>query len=409
MASRVSGVRVLLVGSGGREHALAWKLAASAELEELHAAPGNPGIATHATCHDVDVDDVGGVVSLARHVRPELVVVGPEAPLVAGLADRLRQGGFPVFGPSRDAARIEGSKRFAKDVMSAAGVPIAATLAEPRAPAVVKEDGLAAGKGVRVCHTAEELDDALAAAGPDAFAEELLEGEEVSLFALVAGTDVVPLAPARDYKRVGDGDTGPNTGGMGAVSPAPGISDDEAAELVDLVHRPVAVELARRGTPFTGLLYAGLMLTPDGPKVLEFNCRFGDPETQALLPRIDGDLLSALAAAADGELAGVSLPVSPRAAVCVVVAAGDYPASGDHGTPISGVAEAESSGALVFHSGTAVEDDRLVTNGGRIIAVTAAGDSVDDARTRAYAAAERIEFRGCRYRHDIARQAVTVG
>jgi phosphoribosylamine--glycine ligase len=382
---------VLLVGDGGREHALAWKLAQSSALSELHAAPGNPGIAQHATCHPAD-----DLPALAHSLGVDLVVVGPEAPLVAGLADELRTAGIDVFGPGREAARIEGSKRFAKEVMDRAGVPTARLLDEPRAPAVVKEDGLAAGKGVHVCRTDAELRAALAAAGPDALVEELLDGEELSVFALVAGEQVQPLASARDYKRVGDGDTGPNTGGMGAFSPVPGVPDIE--ELVDVVHRPVAAELAARGTPFTGLLYAGLMLTPEGPRVLEFNCRFGDPETQAVLPRLDGDLLTALAATARGELVA-GLEARDEAAVTVYLAAGGYPAQGDSGTPIEGIDEA---GALVFHGGTAERDGRLVTAGGRILAVTGLGPTVETARERAYEGAGHIGFAGCKYRSDIA-------
>jgi phosphoribosylamine---glycine ligase len=402
-------VRVLLVGSGGREHALAWKVAQSPSLAELHAAPGNPGIASFGPCHAVRADDVPGLVLLARRLRPDLVVVGPEAPLVDGLADELRAEGAAVFGPGRDAARIEGSKRFAKDVMHAARVPTARLLDEPRAPAVLKEDGLAAGKGVQVCRSADELARALASAGSDAFVEELLDGEELSVFALVAGAEVLPLAPARDYKRVGDGDTGPNTGGMGAFSPVPGIDRAEVEELVDAIHRPVAAELARRGTPFTGLLYAGLMLTSDGPRVLEFNCRFGDPETQVLVPRLDGDLLAALAATANGSLKGVRLHATGRSAVTVVLASGDYPArSDDRGSPIEGVAAAQATGAIVFHAGTADERGRLVTNGGRILNVTATGEALEEARDRAYAAAERIRFAGCRYRRDIALEAAGV-
>jgi phosphoribosylamine--glycine ligase len=401
-------VRVLLVGSGGREHALAWKIAQSGSLGELHAAPGNPGIAGLGACHDVRADDLPGLVALSRRLRPDLVVVGPEAPLVAGLADELRAGGVAVFGPSRGAARIEGSKRFAKDVMRAAGVAIARLLDEPRAPAVVKEDGLAAGKGVHVCRTDDELARALASAGPDALVEELLDGEELSVFALVAGTAVLPLAPARDYKRARDGDAGPNTGGMGAFSPVPGVEPGEVEELVGAIHRPVAAELARRGTPFTGLLYAGLMLTADGPRVLEFNCRFGDPETQALVPRLDGDLLAALAATANGTLDGVDLQAADTASVTIVLAGGEYPERGDEGAPIDGITEAQATGALVFHAGTADERGRLVTNGGRILSVTAVAEGLEEARDRAYAAAERIRFAGCRYRHDIALEAVGV-
>ena len=387
------------MGSGGREHALAWKLAQSPLLSELHAAPGNPGIETLGSCHDAAAGDVPALV---RRLRPDLVVIGPEAPLVAGLADELRAAGTAVFGPGRAAARIEGSKRFAKDVMQAAGVPMARTLDEPRAPAVVKEDGLAAGKGVHVCHTDQELATALATTSSGAFVEELIAGDELSVFALVAGREVVPLAPARDHKRVGEGETGPNTGGMGAFSPVPGVGTDDVADLVDLVHRPVAAELARRGTPFTGLLYAGLMLTTEGPRVLEFNCRFGDPETQALLPRLDGDLLAGLAAAVGGDLAGVRLEAAEHAAVTVVLAAGTYPQQGSSGVLIRGIAEAEATGALVFHAGTAGRAGRLVTNGGRILALTGTGSSLDDARERAYAGASCIQFAGCHYRRDIA-------
>ena len=387
------------MGSGGREHALAWKLADSPLLDELHVAPGNPGTATLGERHAVTADDLGGLVSLTRRLAPELVVVGPEAPLVAGLADAL--AGTPVFGPVARAARIEGSKRFAKDVMHAAGVPTARRLDVPEPPCVVKADGLAAGKGVWICETRAELDAALAAAPEGAFAEELLEGEELSVFALVAGEDVVPLAAARDYKRVGDGDTGPNTGGMGAFSPVPGTGY-ELDELIETIHRPVAGELARRGAPFTGLLYAGLLLAADGPRVLEFNCRFGDPETQSLAPRLEADLLAALAAAAGGELAGVEVPESDDAAVTVVLAADSYPERGADGIPIRGVGAAEAAGALVFHSGTAERDGRLVASGGRILSVTAVGATLEDARERAYAAAERIHFEGMRYRRDIA-------
>jgi phosphoribosylamine--glycine ligase len=319
---------------------------------------------------------------------------------VTGLADELRGVGLAVFGPGREAARIEGSKRFAKEVMDAAGVSSPRLLDDLYAPAVVKEDGLAAGKGVTVCATDDELRAALAAAPADTFVEELLDGEELSVFALVSGRDVLALAPARDHKRVGDGDTGPNTGGMGAFSPVPGTPD--VAELVETVHRPVAEELARRGTPFSGLLYAGLMLTDDGPRVLEFNCRFGDPETQALVPRLHGDLLEALAATASGELAGASLPVGERAAVTVVLTAPDYPAHGDTGTPITGIVEAEATGASVFHAGTAEQDGQLVTNGGRILNVTGCAANLELARERAYAAAGRIQFEGCKYRTDIA-------
>jgi len=393
-------VKVLLVGSGGREHALAWAISRSAAVTELHAAPGNPGIAALASCHPVRAEDAASLAPLARELDVDLVVVGPEAPLVAGLADELRRRGLAVFGPSAAAARIEGSKAFAKEVMEAAGVPTARTLPVARPPCVVKLDGLAAGKGVWVCRTREELDAGLRAAqalGRPFHVEELLEGPELSVFALAAGEVAVPLPPARDYKRIGDGDTGPNTGGMGSVSPLPDARDAEAEEILETVHRPVLRELARRGTPFHGLLYAGLMRTADGLRVIEFNCRFGDPETQSLLPRLESDLLPLLA----GDLAGAPR-VSPRAAVTVVLAGRDYPQRGDSGTPIRGVEDAEATGALVFHAGTALRDGRLVTNGGRVLNVVGVGGTVEAARTAAYEAVACIDFAGMRFRTDIA-------
>jgi phosphoribosylamine---glycine ligase len=404
-------VKVLLVGSGGREHALAWKLAQSPRLEELHAAPGNPGIAQLGTCHPIRAEDGESLLELARNLPADLVVVGPELPLVAGVADELRLGGVAVFGPSAAAARIEGSKAFAKEVMRAAAVPVAETMSVARPPCVVKADGLTAGKGVFVCQTQQELDAALHAVralGDTWLIEELLTGEELSVFALCDGAGAVALAAARDYKRVGDGDEGPNTGGMGAFSPVPEVGPAELDELLATVHLPVLAELAARGSPFTGLLYAGLMLTPDGPRVLEFNCRFGDPETQAILPRVEGDLLSALLAAAHGDLSETELAIGDQATVTVVVAAEQYPEAGDSGKPIEGVEEAEAAGALVFHAGTAVRDGRLVTNGGRILNVTATGDTLEDARARVYQACELVGFAGARYRHDIAERTVNV-
>ena len=407
-----TAVKVLLVGSGGREHALAWKLAQAPALTALHAAPGNPGIAQLGHCHPVRADDGEALLGLARSLGVELAVIGPEQPLVAGVADELRRNGVAVFGPGRAAARIEGSKSFAKSVMAAAGVATAASLAVARPPCVVKVDGLAAGKGVFVCESAAELDEGLRAAaafpGPIVI-EELLAGDEVSVFALADGRRVVPLAPAQDYKRIGDGDTGPNTGGMGSYSPVAGLGPDDVSHLVDSIHRPVVEELARRGSPFVGVLFAGLMLTESGPKVLEFNCRFGDPETQSILPRLDGDLLGALAATAAGDLEGVELASVQDAAVTVVVAAGGYPERSDTGTPIDGVDDAEAVGALVFHAGTALRGDRLVTNGGRILAVTGTGATVAAAREQAYAGCEAIHFDGAQYRPDIAQAAARAG
>ncbi|HJQ51409.1 MAG TPA: phosphoribosylamine--glycine ligase [Gaiellaceae bacterium] len=393
-------MRALVVGSGGREHALAWSLSRSADLDELHAAPGNPGIAALAHCHPVRPDDHAALVSLARELRIDLVVVGPEAPLVAGLADELRHRGIAVFGPSAAAARIEGSKSFAKEVLDAAAVPSARTLPVARPPCVLKLDGLAAGKGVWVCRTQDELDSALqdAQAFEQAFhVEELLEGPELSLFALAAGEHAVAFPPARDYKRIGDGDTGPNTGGMGSFSPLPDVPDETAEQILETVHLPVLHELASRGAPFQGLLYAGLMQTDNGLRVIEFNCRFGDPETQSLLPRLESDLAPLLA----GDLSQ-SPQLSDRAAVTIVLAGAGYPERSDRGTPIEGVEDAEATGALVLHAGTALHDGKLVTNGGRILNVVGTGATVDEARTAAYDATGRIDFAGMQFRTDIA-------
>ena len=401
-------MRVLIVGSGGREHALAWKLAQSDELDELHAAPGNPGIAAFGRCHPVRADDGEGLLDLCTQLGVDLVVIGPEAPLVAGVGDELRHAGFAVFGPSAAAARIEGSKAFAKEVMLAAGVPTAARLDEPRAPCVVKADGLAAGKGVWVCRTQAEADAAWPRArahGDRVVVEELLEGEEVSVFAIADGSRAVPLPPAQDFKRLRDHDEGPNTGGMGSYSPVPTLSADDTREIVEAIHRPVLAELARRRTPFIGLLYAGLMLTEDGPRVLEFNCRFGDPETQAILPRLDNDLLGALASAAAGTLEGVTLAAPRDAAATVVLASAGYPEAADSGVAIQGVDEAEAAGALVFHAGTALRGGTLVSAGGRVLNVTGVGPSLAEARERAYRAVHVIRFPGAQIRSDIAEAA----
>ena len=401
-------MKVLLVGSGGREHALAWKLAQSAELNELHCAPGNPGIAHHGACHPVRAEDSEGLLALARAVDADLVVIGPESPLVAGVADLLRRNGIQVLGPSRAAAQLEGSKAFAKEVMRAAGVPTAETMSVARPPCVVKADGLAAGKGVFVCHSQKELDaalDALSTLAQPIVIEELLEGPEVSAFALCDGLNAIALPSAQDFKRAFDDDEGPNTDGMGAYSP---VTDVDTEEMLDLVHRPVLAELAQRREPFVGVLFAGLMLTETGPKVLEFNARLGDPETQSILPRLDGDVLGAFAAAAAGDVRDVELPAGEDAAVTVVIAAGDYPAGKDAGSPINGIADAEELGALVFHAGTALRDDQLVTHGGRILNVTAVARTIAEARARVYDAAAKITFPGARYRTDIAREAAVV-
>ncbi len=400
-------VRALLVGSGAREHALAWRLKRSPSLSALHAAPGNPGIAALGDCHPVRADDGDGLLDLAHTLAADLVVIGPEAPLVAGVADRLRHAGVAVFGPGAEAARIEGSKAFAKEVLAAAAVPAATTLDVARPPCVIKADGLAAGKGVFVCRTEEEVEAGLrgaAALGQTVVVEELLEGPEVSLFALCDGRRAVPLGAAQDFKRAGDGDAGPNTGGMGAFSPVASLADADA--LVERIHQPVVDELTRRGTPFVGCLFAGLMLTADGPRVLEFNARFGDPETQVLVPRLEGDLLEALAAAAHGDATEAVLRAGAEAAVTVVLTGPDYPARSDYGgASIEGVADAEAAGALVFHGGTALHGGGLVTNGGRILSVTALGPTVRDARAHAYDAVAKVRFDGMRFRRDIAAAA----
>ena len=409
--TKLDRMNVLVVGSGGREHALAWKLAQSADLGELHAAPGNPGIARHATCHPVRAEDAESLLGLCRQYGIDLVVIGPEAPLVSGVADNLRHGGVTVFGPSGAAAMIEGSKSFAKDVMKSAGVPTARELVEPVAPCVIKADGLAAGKGVFVCRTDAEVETAwprAQALGDRVVVEELLEGEEVSLFALCDGAVAVALPAAQDAKRLRDGDEGPNTGGMGAYAPLPFLSARDREELVEAVHGPVLDELAKRGSPFVGLLYAGLMLTEDGARTLEFNCRFGDPETQAILPLLEGDLLDALAGAARGDLAGASVDVADGAAATVVLAAPGYPDAPEVGSALSGIEEAETAGGLVFHAGTALRDGALLSAGGRVLNVTAVGPSLSDAREQAYAALDHIRLDGAQFRTDIGARTVAV-
>jgi phosphoribosylamine--glycine ligase len=405
-------VRVLLAGSGGREHALAHAFSRSPLLTELHAVPGNPGIAKLGRCHPIRAEDTDGLVELALAHRIDLAVVGPEAPLVAGAADALRRAGVPVLGPGAAAARIEGSKAFAKEVMHASGVPTAEPLAEPVAPCVIKADGLAAGKGVFVCHTQDEVAAALPKAqafGEKLVIEELLEGQEVSVFALTDGTRCVVLPAAQDYKRIGDGDTGPNTGGMGAYSPVPALPDEQAAGIVERVHRPVLAELARRRTPFIGVLYAGLMLTDAGPKVLEFNCRLGDPEAQVILPRLKSDFLELAYAAATGALDEAAKAEAAGCAVTVVLASRGYPESSEVGVEIRGLEEAEATGAIVFHAGTAQRDGSLRSAGGRVLDVTGLGDTMCEARDRAYAAVDRIDFPGVQYRRDIALRAIGAG
>lgn len=418
------GRNVLVIGGGGREHALAWRLAASPSVDRVASAPGNPGTASLGPTHDVDPADPQAVAELAERERHDLVVVGPEAPLVAGVADRLAQRGIAVFGPSAGAARLEGSKAFAKEVMNAAGVPTAGHVATGdrdeahgaldrfAPPYVVKADGLAAGKGVRICdeltEAREAVDDALVRgnfgeAGTRLVIEEHLEGPERSVFGVCDGTDVVVLAPAQDYKRALDGDEGPNTGGMGAYSPVPGFGLTEAEGMADTVFRPVLREMADRGTPFRGLLYAGLVDTADGPKLLEFNVRFGDPETQVVLPRLATDLGDLLAAAADGSVADVDLEWHDDAAVAVVLASAGYPGEYQAGKQITGVDRAAGmEGVEVFHAGTGDSGDgTLVTAGGRVLNVVGRGATVGDARERAYEAVGKVSWWGKHVRTDI--------
>jgi phosphoribosylamine--glycine ligase len=406
-------VRVLLLGSGAREHALAAALAADPLVEELHCAPGNPGIVTVAMLHAADLSDLDGLASLAVERHADLVVVGPEVPLVAGVADVIRAKGIAVFGPSKAAARLEGSKDFAKSVMAAAGVPtarsrtctradqVAAALDEFGPPYVVKDDGLAAGKGVVVT---TERTAALAHAAKCArvVVEEYLAGPEVSLFVVTDGTVALPLVPAQDFKRIGDGDTGPNTGGMGAYAPLPWAPPSLVDDVMATVVRPTLAELRRLGAPFAGLLYVGLAITADGPKVIEFNCRFGDPETEVVLPLLETPLGGLLRAAATGELADhPPLRWRPGSAVTVVVASAGYPGTPRTGDPITG---ADRPGVL--HAGTRLVDGALVSAGGRVLACTATGPTLADARDAAYELVGGISLAGAQHRTDIALAAI---
>jgi phosphoribosylamine--glycine ligase len=426
MSRLVQPTRILVVGGGGREHALAWKLASEPGVNEVLVAPGSAGIAREprVQCEPVDPLDGAAVVAVARRFAAELVVVGPEAPLAAGVADALTEAGFAVFGPSAAAARIESSKAFCREIAEAAGVPMARgrafALTDPSAGlayamgvdhdgrVVVKADGLAAGKGVTVCDSLDEAAEAISAQ-PDAFViEERLAGREASVIALCDGRDAIALPISRDHKRLGDGDTGPNTGGMGACSPLPDLPDGEAEAILDAFHRPVLAELARRGTPFRGALYAGLMLTADGPKLLEFNGRFGDPETQAILPRLAAPLGPLLLAAARGGLAGVAAPATLPGATCaVVLACAGYPETPRSGDAISGLDAAGARGALVFHAATTeTPEGAWATAGGRVLTVVARGDTPTDAARAADHAADAITWPGLQRRHDIGRIAV---
>ena len=424
-------MRLLVVGSGGREHALVEALSRSQQAEEIFAAPGNPGMASVAELVDIPVDDLISLRNFARTVDIDLTIVGPEAPLVGGIAEAFWEAGLKIFGPSRGAARIEGSKIFAKKIMQHAGVPTArseafdreaAALAYLRSlppgdgyPVVVKVDGLAAGKGVMIADSYEEAEDAVrdvfdgafGAAGERLILEEYLRGKEASVFALTDGRNILPFVPAQDYKRLEDGGEGPNTGGMGAYSPTMWMDSATYMTILEEIINPTVHQLALIGAPYTGLLYAGVMITDEGPKALEFNCRFGDPETQALLPRIETDLLELMVACVEEDLGGCEISWSPEKAVCVVLASEGYPESPTTGDEISGLEDLFGlPGVRVYHAATRLEESRLYTAGGRVLNVVGTGDSIIEARARAYAAVELIDFPGKQYRTDIALEAL---
>jgi len=415
-------LRILIVGSGAREHALAWKLCRAEGVDELYAAPGNPGMAGVATCVPIPADGTLELAEFATSLHIDVTVVGPELPLVLGIADEFARRGLAIVGPSRAAAELEGSKVFTKEFCGRHGIPTArsrvarsrdeaaAAVREIGLPIVFKADGLAAGKGVLVCHRADEVESAMVrffedrafgAAGERVLVEQGLVGEETSFMVLTDGAAVIPLASARDYKRLEDGDRGPNTGGMGAVSPAPLPADVAGAILRDIVH-PTIAGMAQEGRPYRGVLYAGVMVTGDGPQLLEYNCRLGDPETQAVIPRFDGDLLPLLRAAALGELGGMRAAWKREACACVVLAADGYPGSPRRGDQITGLAEALAlEGVLVFQAGTTLEEGRLVTAGGRVLSVVGRGATVAEAARTAYEGASRVQFAGVQFRRDI--------
>ena len=423
-------MKILLIGGGGREHALAWKLAQSPKVESILAAPGNPGIAELPKCECValNLDDLEKVADFAEDNGIDLTVVGPEATLVAGIADVFKRRGLPVFGPSKAAAQLEGSKAFSKELMAKYDIPTAffkvcedietakAYVEEKGAPIVVKADGLAAGKGVVVAMTKEEalaaIDDMMGDqifgnAGARVVLEEFMEGEEASLLAFTDGKTVVPMIAAQDHKRIFDNDEGPNTGGMGTYAPAPVMTDVLRLKATERVLKPVVAAMAEEGTPYQGCLYAGLMINGDSVKVVEFNCRFGDPETQVILPLLDGDLADIMLACATGTLDEVEVAWHDKAAVCVVMASGGYPGKYENGKEISGLADANADEAtVVFHAGTKAVDGKIVTAGGRVLGVTSVDKNIRDARDRAYAAVEKVKFDQVFYRKDIAWRAL---
>ena len=417
-------VNILVIGSGGREHALFWKLSESPQTERIYAIPGNPGMGEMT---DIAVTDNAAILQFAKEKDIGLVVVGPEVPLMNGLVDDLEAAGIPAFGPRANAAEIEGSKSFAKDLMKKYGIPTAryevfaeaeaarAYIRSEGAPIVVKADGLAAGKGVVVAMTEQEALDAVDAimehnsfgdAGARVVIEEFMEGEEASLLAFTDGTVIRPMISAQDHKRAFDGDKGPNTGGMGTYAPAPVMTPELTERAVEEILKPTISAMEKEGRAYRGCLYLGLMITADGPKVVEFNARFGDPETQVVLPLLDGDLVQIMHACADGTLADVPIRWKDGAAVCVVLSAGGYPASYEKGNEIYGIGNAEKLGALVFHAGTAKKNGKIVTNGGRVLGVVGMGKDIASAVQSAYDAVDQISFKGEYHRKDIAHRAL---
>lgn len=422
-------MKVLVIGNGGREHALAWKAAQSPSVEEVFVAPGNPGTAAEAkiTNIDISVSDLTGLADFARNNNIDLTIVGPEAPLVDGVVDVFKAQGLKIFGPSREAAQLEGSKSFTKDFLARNNIPTAryrnfteiepalAYIDELGAPVVVKADGLAAGKGVIVAATVEEAKDAVrdmlsgnvfGSAGSKVVIEEFLEGEEASFIVMSDGVNVLPMATSQDHKRVGDNDTGPNTGGMGAYSPAPVVTDDVYRKVMDRIIYPTVRGMAAEGNTYVGFLYAGLMIDSNGdPRVIEFNCRFGDPETQPIMLRMKSDLAALCLAACDGQLEGKTCEYDPRPAVGVVLAAEGYPKSPRKGDEITGI-PAGTVDSKVFQAGTRMDGDRLVTSGGRVLCATALGSNVREAQKKAYDLAAQISWKGMFYRHDIGYRAI---
>ena len=419
-------MKVLVVGSGGREHALVWKISQSPLVDKIYCAPGNAGIGQMEECVAIKAEDLDGLLEFAVQNEIGLTVVGPEVPLTMGIVDKFQEKGLKIFGPSGRAAEIEGSKTFAKDLMAKYGIPTAkygaftdaaeakAFLAEVGLPCVVKADGLAAGKGVLICETKEEaetavedilVDNKFGNAGSRVVVEEFLTGQEVSMLAFSDGKTIVPMVSSQDHKRIWDGDKGLNTGGMGAYSPAPIYTADIHEIVVPQVLEATIKAMEQEGRPFAGILYAGLMLTADGPKVLEFNARFGDPETQAVLPRLKSDLVEIFLAIIDGRLAEMNIEWHEEAAVCVVMASGGYPESSDKGRVITGLKEAEEAGAIVFHAGTKETDGNIVTNGGRVLGISALGKDIAEAIDNAYKGVKQITFENMQYRTDIGKKA----